>query len=66
LKYRKYYKYPSKYCGNLQKDHNTLLQPAEVLWLPGGRVLIVVTELREEILLAFKDIINPVFTFYLR
>jgi hypothetical protein len=45
----------AKLCENMQKDNVTILQHTEVRWLSRGRVLTRVFELREELLLFFKD-----------
>jgi hypothetical protein len=45
----------AKLCENMQKDHVTLLQHTEVRWLSRGEAETRVFELREELLLFFKD-----------
>jgi Ni,Fe-hydrogenase I cytochrome b subunit len=45
----------AKVCENMQKDHVTLLQHTEVVWLSRGKVLTMVFELRVELLLFSKD-----------
>ncbi len=45
----------ARLCENMQKDHVTLLLHTEARWHPRGKVLTRVFELRQELLLFFKE-----------
>ncbi len=45
----------ARLCENMQKDHVTLLLHTEARWISRGKVLTRIFELRQELLLSFKD-----------
>ncbi len=45
----------ARLCENVQKDHVTLLLHTEARWLSRGNVLTRVFQLRQELLLSFKE-----------
>ena len=50
----------ARLCKNMQKDHVTLLLHTEARWLSRGKVLSRVFELRQKLLLFFKENNKPV------
>ena len=55
----------AKLCENMQKEHKTLLLHTEVRWLSRGKVLSRVFELRDQLLIFFKDTNKDEFCSYL-